>query len=182
MPCYQNCRADIQNGDLLLFAGHGLFSSIIRWRTSSRITHAGIAAWWHGRLMVLEAVNRVGVRVYPLSEYLRRRVTVYWFALNPAYKRIYVVRRALSHVGQRYANWQQFIRSWGLGVCKRLLRLPDDTDEDRFFCSEMAIVCLQAGASPESPVQWYVPSKTSPGDIALDCFKLGLISMGVVAA
>ena len=52
---YRTVRAAIHDGDILLFSGRKPFSLLIRVLTRSRYSHAGIAAWWGERLMVMEA-------------------------------------------------------------------------------------------------------------------------------
>ena len=63
---YQKCRAQMRDMDVLLFKGNGWVSNIIKWKTKSAYSHAGLVAWWGDRLMVLEAVGN-GVRATPIS-------------------------------------------------------------------------------------------------------------------
>lgn len=63
---YQQYRNQMKDGDILLFKGKGWLSSIIKWKTNSSYSHAGIVLWWNDRLMVLEAVGR-GVIATPIS-------------------------------------------------------------------------------------------------------------------
>jgi len=67
---YQDYRKDFKDGDILMFKGKGLFSWMIRWKTKSEYSHAGIVAWWNDRLMVLEAVGK-GVVARPISYSLK---------------------------------------------------------------------------------------------------------------
>lgn len=64
--CYQQFRQQMQDGDVLLFKGQSWLSKIIKWRTKSAYSHAGIVVWWSDRLMVLEAVGK-GVLARPIS-------------------------------------------------------------------------------------------------------------------
>ena len=162
---YAQVRNSVAIGDVLLFSGRGFWSRIISARTASPITHAGLAAWWHGRLFVLEAVERIGVRVYPLSEHLRLKSSVVrWYALDSGFNRTKILNRALGHVGRRYADWRQFVRSWGLGI-GRFFGLAADTDPERFFCSEFVADALQAGAPVGHGLHTWEPPTTSPGDL-----------------
>jgi len=63
---YSVYRSQFKDGDILMFKGRGLVSSIIKWKTKSAYSHAGIVAWWNERLMVLEAVGK-GVEARPIS-------------------------------------------------------------------------------------------------------------------
>lgn len=61
---YRDVRSAINDGDVLMYLGRNLPSRLIQWATRSRYSHAGLAAWWNGRLMVLETVGK-GVVVTP---------------------------------------------------------------------------------------------------------------------
>ena len=72
-------RPHIKNGDVLMCRGRSLESRIVRWVTRSEYSHAGLAVWWNGRLMVMEAVGR-GVIVTPRSKnFLSYPGYVEWF-------------------------------------------------------------------------------------------------------
>lgn len=102
---YQDYRAQMQDGDILLFKGQGPLSSIIKWKTNSSYSHAGIVAWWGDRLMVLEACGG-GVRATPISynlksykgdiDYLRTKEP-----LEPEARKK-MVRFAQSQLGKKY--------------------------------------------------------------------------------
>lgn len=110
---YSEVRDTIKDGDIVLFKGRGLLSSLIRFFTGSDFTHAGIAIWWHERLMVVEAVGR-GVWAVPLSwrlatykgltyllttkdDELRKR--------NITLDRVKLVATAKTELGKDYAKW-----------------------------------------------------------------------------
>jgi hypothetical protein len=69
--CYHEFRAQMRDADVLLFKGSGWVSNIIKWKTKSAYSHAGLVAWWGDRLMVLEAVGN-GVRATPISYNLQK--------------------------------------------------------------------------------------------------------------
>ena len=68
---YQDLRSQFKDGDILMFKGKGTLSSIIKWKTDSEYSHAGLTAWWNDRLMVLEAVGK-GVEARPISYTLKQ--------------------------------------------------------------------------------------------------------------
>lgn len=68
---YSVYREQMRDGDVLLFKGKGWLSEIIKWKTGSAYSHAGLVAWWNDRLMVLEAVG-AGVRATPISYNLKK--------------------------------------------------------------------------------------------------------------
>lgn len=166
--------SEIRSGDLLGFAGRGFWSSLIRWRTLSRITHVGFAFWFGKRLAVIEARERRGVRLFPLQRYLEKGVAVHWYELlDDDYRvdRHRLIEEALAHWGQRYASPLQFLRSFGVAT-RRLcdwLQLPADTNPRRFFCSEFVQHCLQQAGYAGTSLP---PSQTAPADVVwLPCFQ-----------
>lgn len=168
---YSEVRDDIKNGDLLAFRGTALFSRLIKAWTHSRTSHVGIACWMHGRLTVIEAMEGVGVRVYPMSMRLGK---VDWYELLPEYRvdRRKSVEYALDQWGKRYASPWQFVRSWGKLTAWAASRrgLDPDTNEDRFFCSELVMCALQAGGY-RGEGYTKSASQTDPGDcVELPCF------------
>ncbi|HEY2359106.1 MAG TPA: hypothetical protein VGH86_16775 [Phenylobacterium sp.] len=66
---YDAARPLIRNGDIALFAGHGGMSRLIEHFTGSPFSHVGFI--WRmdaiDRIMLLESVEDVGVRMLPLS-------------------------------------------------------------------------------------------------------------------
>lgn len=60
-------RLDIRDGDLFMFSGESVVSKLIRAVSGSRYSHVGIAAWWGGRLMILQS-DGDGIEARPVSE------------------------------------------------------------------------------------------------------------------
>lgn len=168
---YAEARARIASGDVLLFEGRSLASRLIRLRTESRLSHAGLAFWAPGRLGCLEAVGR-GVQLWPLRNYVEAGHRVWWYRLaaSPAARDV-VCRRALERWGAPYAHPRQFLRSWGL-FARRLARWggwPLDTHPERVFCSELVAEALLAAGLAEG----IEPARTAPGDLVfLPCLQL----------
>lgn len=170
---YDRERWKIQSGDILLFEGRGFWSALIRFATSSRISHAGIVVDLHGRVACLEAAEGRGVQLWPVSAYLAKGLKIHWYRLlDDEYDldRQSVVDFAFSQWGKRYASWNQFARSFTLvwsGVAQRI-GLPADSDGERWFCSELVAGALRyAGLADER-----TPARTSPGDLQfLKCLK-----------
>lgn len=176
MPSYDKVRLKMKPGDVLLFEGRGFWPWLIRWRTASRITHTGFVFEVHGRLACLEAAEGVGVRVFPLREYLRAGHKIYWCRLldiDYGISRDGVMEYALAQWGKRYASPSQFVRSFGLlGRCiAKWLGLPLDTNKERFFCSELVVAALLYGGW--EPERKRDPATVSPGDLQFEtCLKM----------
>ena len=174
---YHQSRNGILNGDILAFKGTSWISKVIRWWTSSDITHIGFAIWWEGRLFCLEAREGKGVRAYPLSTYLKEDHVIDWYQLlSDKYKidRNLVTSSALGDVGKSYASVWQFLRSWGMvsSTIANKLRIPEDTNTQRFFCSEFVLSKLRtAGYVAKGFLK--EPAETYPGDIvSLPCLEI----------
>ncbi|HNW59418.1 MAG TPA: YiiX/YebB-like N1pC/P60 family cysteine hydrolase [bacterium] len=135
---YAHTRAEIRDGDILLYESDTFYSRIIKKVTHSRFTHAGIAVWWIERLMVMEAVGR-GVVVTPLSTGVREhKARVHWFtAVQPitAEQRRHMIMEAQEELGKKYALGHAI---W-VGIKLLFNWKPERRDqlrkEQKFFCS-----------------------------------------------
>lgn len=71
---YAEVRAMVRDGDILLCSARDPMSRIIQWATRSPWSHVAIAFRMEeiDRVLVLEAVERIGVRCIPLSTFVSR--------------------------------------------------------------------------------------------------------------
>jgi hypothetical protein len=71
---YKDVREMVRDGDILLCSATDPMSRLIRWATRSPWSHIGIAYRLDeiDRVMVLEAVAKIGVRAVPLSTFIRK--------------------------------------------------------------------------------------------------------------
>jgi hypothetical protein len=164
---YEVGRLQIKNGDVLMYRGRSLESRIIQWATRSKYTHAGLAAWWNGRLMVLEAVGK-GVIVTPLSKNVRSyHGYVEWFTSAeeiPSDQRQLIIEFAQQELGKEYALWRAVL----LGIRQLFQHDVEKRDklrrEARLFCSDyVAQSYTAAGRDLKKGVS---DRFMSPGDIA----------------
>lgn len=169
----------IRTGDICLFRrSPTLFGRFIRLWTQSPFSHVGIALWvivdGTRRLCILEALEGVGVRLFPMDRYLEEchasGCLIDWYqVVDSEINRDRVAGYALQQWGRPYATPWQFVWSWGLlsGWWRRLRGLPVDTDPERWFCSELVTAALRhAGYVPESGDD-SEPAATEPGAVAL---------------
>ncbi len=135
---YQSVRADILDGDVLLYRGSGFFAKMIQVVTRSKYSHTGVAAWWNNRLMVLEAVNR-GVMVTPLSKNIESyHGDIEWYSTKTdlsSEQRSDMVDFAQQELGKEY----DYLKAFWLGLVF-LLRRPKDPNDalikaTKLFCS-----------------------------------------------
>jgi len=69
---YQDVRADIRSGDILIASGEYMFSKLIQGATRSCWSHVAFVMRLDeiDRVMVLESIEGKGVRTIPLSQYV----------------------------------------------------------------------------------------------------------------
>lgn len=69
---YESVRAQVRTGDIALCSGTQFFSKLIRWGTKSPWSHVAIIFRLEDmdRVIVMEAVEKIGVRAVPLSRFV----------------------------------------------------------------------------------------------------------------
>ncbi len=135
---YTQNRSKIKDGDVLMYKGRSLASRIIQLVTRSKYSHAGLAARWNERLMVLEAVGK-GVVVTPISRNISSYYgTVEWFTCVeeiPSSQRLEMIRFAQRELGKEYALGRALL----LGIRVLFQRNLESRDklrrEKHLFCS-----------------------------------------------
>lgn len=171
---YDPVREQIQTGDLILFRGRGPFSRLIRKLSYSVYSHAGIAAWWAGHLVVFQSKIPIGVEVVPA----RRVVTKYdgqvdWWGLTPEASarldRDRLLECAVAELGKPY-SFQGLVKA---AIPSRIRRDPVGSAES-YFCSQFVSACYRrAGVDLAPDVR---DACTSPGSIV----RSGLVEMRAV--
>lgn len=135
---YGKVRSKIKNGDILLYKGKGFVSNFIKLCTRSQYSHAGIAAVWNNRLMVLEAVSK-GVVATPLSENISKyKGDVEWFASQKpisATKRTKMVQFAQLELGKSYAFLTLAITAIRVLFIKEIDKRDNLKRSGKLFCS-----------------------------------------------
>jgi hypothetical protein len=164
---YDDVRTGIRSGDVLMYRGRSLASRLIRLVTGSPYSHAGIAAWWNDRLMVMEAVGR-GVVVTPLSANVAGyHGSVEWFTSVveiDAGTRERMVRFAQEELGKEYGRWNAIALGLRLLFKKGVEARDTLRRAQRLFCSHYVAQIYNAGGVD---LQRGVSDRfMSPGDIA----------------
>ncbi len=144
MAKYNEVRKQIKDGDVLLYKGKGIFTSgivptLVQWVTDSPYAHAGIAARWNDRLMVIEAIGR-GVITNPISRSLERyKATVEWFQCKkeiPDYVRCNMVKIAQEDLGKRYAILRTVWFAIKILFIRKFKKTDERREENKYFCSQ----------------------------------------------
>lgn len=142
---YDQVRDQLQTGDIVFCSGTYFFSKSIQWFTKSVWSHVGIIYRDDNllRIFVLESETAIGVRLVPLSKYLRD-----YHGRNKPYKgRIVIGRIAPAADGEKvkkaisfgmdeltrpYDNWEI------MRIAMRILFGRGRKDRDRkYICSEL---------------------------------------------
>jgi hypothetical protein len=173
---YPLARRKIRDGDLLLSRPRrGPMGRLITVAGRSEYSHAGMAAWWNGRLMCLETVQGGGGRAVLLSNLVRRRpgrIDVY--AANASRRRFdrkAAVAAMIEITGSRY-GWWSLVKATFLHLpIVRLFVRPDTDDAANGslpFCSQAVARACRAGGV--DPVPRLADRLTEPGDLARSAF------------
>jgi hypothetical protein len=156
---YDDLRAQIKDGDILLCSGTGAFSTLIQKATNSIWSHVGFLMWLPTnppRLMILESVESIGVRSVPLSSYMSnyngsgagypgrmlvaRRSDFGDRALTPNFINFAVDRFGWPYANEDIVEIAAAVASHGvIGNLK-----PDDGTKRTFICSEYVDACYRA--------------------------------------
>ncbi len=166
---YEGLRDVLRSGDLIFCSGSYAFSGLIQKFTGSVWSHVGIIYRDEtlGRVFILESETGIGVRLVPLSKYLRD----YHGRRRPYRGQIVIGRlepglqpeqaqRALSYgmdlLTKPYDNWE-IIR-----IAMRILfRIGRRTRDRKFICSELVDECFRAAGVRFTRPDNYI----SPDDI-----------------
>jgi hypothetical protein len=145
-----------------------MLSRLIEWGSRSVYSHAGIAAWWHERLVVFQAEPN-GVQVVPASRAVDRYSgEVDWWQLTPAaIARVdeqKLVSRAIDTLGEPYEFRRLLLLAWLLATGRyRQVHDPKRAPQ-AMFCSQYVSYCFRSAGL--DLVDGKADACTSPGDIA----------------
>jgi hypothetical protein len=166
---YENLRETLHTGDIIFCSGSYLFSGLIQKFTGSVWSHVGIIYRDDtlGRIFILESETGIGVRLVPLSKYLRD----YHGKRRPYRGQIVIGRiepglesaqahRAVSFgmdlLTKPYDNWEI------LRIAMRIaLRIGRRTRDRKYICSELVDECFNAAGVKFTRPDNYI----SPDDI-----------------
>lgn len=175
----------IQDGDLLLCAGHDPFSRLIGWSTKSPWTHVALAYRWDslGRIMVFESVQQIGVRTVGLEKFISQSST----GKKPYPGQIILARHA-DYADKGGDHAEVAMKKLGdfavdrfgdpfsgreiLKIAARIcfgaanVKMPESLGaNDEFICSEYAAGCFEAVGIK---IQWDARGFIAPADFAQD--------------
>lgn len=169
---YASIRDTLRTGDLIFCSGNYLFSRIIQKFTQSLWSHVGIVYYDQalGRMLILESEKLYGVRLAPLSKYVKD-----YHGKNKPYRGLIVVGRVepaltfdqlksgisfgMDELTKPYDNWE-IVRI----AFRILFRTGRRVNDRKYICSELVQTCFS-----KSGVDFPYQNKSiSPDDIWKD--------------
>jgi hypothetical protein len=179
---YAAVRRQVQDGDLLLCQGRDPFSKLIQWSTKSPWSHIAIAFRIESldRVMVIESVEKIGVRAVALSEFCSRDsegtspypgkiVLARHKAFGAMTKVKPMAKFAFDHLGCRFAAGEIAKIGFRIAEAKFMgehhempkILIP----HDEFICSEFVAAAFQAA---KVKIPWDGMGFIAPSDFAND--------------
>lgn len=169
---YDDTRRDLQTGDLVFCSGSYFFSRGIQKFTSSVWSHIGMIYRdpTLERVFVLESETMIGVRLAPVSKYLRD-----YHGKNRPYKGNIVVARVQPEVDRAMLNkaisfgMDELTKPYDnleiVRIAMRILfKISRRTRDRKYICSELVYECFDRIGLPFKLRDEYV----SPDDIWVD--------------
>ena len=148
---YDAVRSTLKTGDLVFCSGNYLFSRIIQRFTKSVWSHIGMVYYdaTLDRMLILESEKLYGVRVAPLSKYMKD-----YHGKNKPYKGLIAVarmqpelpqeelRKAISYgmdeLTKPYDDWEI------LRIAFRIMfNIGKQVNDRKYICSELVQVCYK---------------------------------------
>lgn len=148
---YEDVRDALRTGDIVFCSGTYIFSGIIRWFTHSTWSHCGIVYQDEtlNRVFILESETLIGVRLAPLSKYLRD-----YHGRNRPYKGRMIIGRlqpepdpkeikkaicfGMDELTKPYDNFEI------LRIAIRILfRIGRRKRDRKYICSELVYECFR---------------------------------------
>jgi uncharacterized protein YycO len=148
---YDAIRGTLKTGDLVFCSGNYLFSNLIQRFTKSMWSHVGMVYYDEalGRMLILESEKLYGVRLAPLSKYIKD-----YHGKNKSYKGLIAIARVepmlsiekikqgisfgIDELTKPYDDWEI------LRIALRILFNKGRRVNDRkYICSELVQVCYK---------------------------------------
>ena len=180
---YHILRPQIRDGDLMLCSAHDLGARAISWATRSIWSHVAIAFRLDelDRVLILEAVPKIGVRAVPLSDFIARTSS----GTHPYPGRIVIARHreidraadgvglmtrmqefAFDRLGAKFSNTENVKIALRIALGRLALRMPPRlAPDDEYICSEYVAGCYE---SVGLRIHWDGRGFIAPANIADD--------------
>jgi hypothetical protein len=179
---YDEVRKLVRDGDLLLCSVHEPMSRLIRWATRSPWSHVALAFQMPDidRVIVLECVERLGVRAVPLSGFITRTA----HGVTPYPGKILLARHdglsaksrqkplkhmaefAFDRLGDRFSQGEMLKIALRIVLGRLHMKTPRRLGpDDEFICSEYVARCFEEVGLK---VPWDGYGFVAPADFACD--------------
>lgn len=180
---YDVLRPQIRDGDLMLCSAHDIGSRAIRWATRSAWSHVAIAFRIEelDRVLILEAVQKIGVRAVPLSDFISRTSS----GTHPYPGKIIIARHrdvdraadgtalmtrmqkfAFDRLGAKFSNMENVKIALRIALGRLGRPMPQRlAPDDDYICSEYVAGCYE---SVGLGIRWDGRGFIAPSNIADD--------------
>ena len=179
---YEEVRKLVRDGDLLLCSVHEPMSRLIRWATKSPWSHVALAFRMPDieRVIVLECVERLGVRAVPLSSFIARTA----HGVTPFPGKILLARHeglsaksrqkplkkmagfGFDRLGDRFSQAEMLKIALRIALGRLHIKTPRSLGpDDEFICSEFVARCFE---EVDLKVPWDGYGFVAPADFACD--------------
>jgi len=179
---YDAIRALVRTGDLALCSGTAMFSRAIRWATASPWSHVAMIVRLEevGRVVVFEAVEKIGVRMVPLSRFLSEDATHHKpfpgiaiiarhseFAEHPSPDQLeHLTAAATDRLGAGFEPGEILKIALRIAAGRVGMKLPRVLrTDDEYICSEYVARCYEAVGIR---IPWDGRGFIAPDDFAKD--------------
>jgi hypothetical protein len=179
---YKAIRDLVQDADVLLCSAHDPMSRVIRWATKSPWSHVALAFRLAeiDRVIVLECVERMGVRAVPLSSFIQRtssgqapypgQILLARHEGFTAKSRQQPMKRmaefAFDRLGDRFSQVEMTKIALRIVLGRLRMKTPKSLGpDDEFICSEYVARCFDTVGLK---VPWDGLGFIAPGDVAAD--------------
>jgi len=159
---YSEVREKMKTGDVIAFSGKGHFSEVIKWKTSSEISHVGIVAatnmFGNDRVLLCESTTLTnikdvihktitkGVQMHFLSQRLDAYDgEVFWYPLRDKLEKRYE-KLAQAWLSDKHASKTPYDMTQAMGAGLDFfdkMGLENEEDHSKLFCSELVTKVLQ---------------------------------------
>jgi hypothetical protein len=149
---YQDLRAQIRTGDLLLFRGNRALSDVIERLSDSPYSHVAILARWNDRVIAFQADTQ-GVQLLPASKMVcKYQGKVDWWSLKSELREDGVfdpkalLDASLTLLGIKYGYWTLIKLGFRILLGRALPRRDAHATPDSLFCSQFVSRCFRAAS------------------------------------
>ena len=94
---YNEIRSELKSGDIVFLAGDSFLSKVVEYASPSKWSHLGVVWVTSGRVFLIDAAFKSGIRIIPLSHF--KHFDLIQLHIDPTDESIEFM---MSHIGEPY--------------------------------------------------------------------------------